>query len=158
MIKNLFLIILFLSTGACSDAGKSSFASIESLQHESLANTTVVDDYSQVQFPSAATLYALKARDEMVDGSGKVVRLLKDDNKGSRHQKFLVEIEGGQTLLFAHNIDLALRINSLKVGDMITYRGEYEYNEKGGVVHWTHLDPRNEHEAGWIKHNGITYQ
>ena len=158
MRKNLFLIILLLSTVACSDAEHSSFTAIESLHHATLPNSKVVDDSSQNQFPSATTLYAQKARDEMVDGSGKVVRLLKDDNKGSRHQKFLVEMEGGQTLLFAHNIDLALRINALKVGDTISFRGEYEYNQKGGIVHWTHLDPRNVHEAGWIKHNGITYQ
>jgi hypothetical protein len=60
--------------------------------------------------------------------------------------------------LFGHNIDLGLRINTLKVGDNIEFKGEYSYNPKGGVVYWTHLDPRNQHEAGWIKHNGITYQ
>ncbi|MDP2194141.1 MAG: DUF3465 domain-containing protein, partial [Alphaproteobacteria bacterium] len=55
-------------------------------------------------------------------------------------------------------IDLALRIDDLQVGDWVQFRGEYVYNQKGGVVHWTHLDPQNGHEAGWIKHRGITYQ
>jgi Protein of unknown function (DUF3465) len=155
MIKNLTLLMVFLFAVACSQAEHSSFVDLESLPKSAEVLTGVELD---AKFPSASQLFALKASDEMVDGSGKVVRLLPDDNKGSRHQKFLVKIAGGQTLLFAHNIDLALRIDTLKVGDKVAFRGEYSYNQKGGVVHWTHLDPRNEHEAGWIKHNGITYQ
>lgn len=140
---------------ACSQAEQASFANVElsPQQSEGISSVKVTP-----AFPSAAELFAQHANDEMVEGQGKVVRLLADDNKGSRHQKFLVSVGGGQTLLFAHNIDLALRINTLKVGDNIEFRGEYSYNPKGGVVHWTHLDPRNQHEAGWIKHNGITYQ
>ena len=41
---------------------------------------------------------------------------------------------------------------------MIEFYGEYEWNEKGGVVHWTHRDPRGNHESGWLKHKGSTYQ
>jgi hypothetical protein len=147
MKNNLIVTMLFLLTVACSQTEPSSYAAIESLPQQ-----------YEAQFPSADVLFARKANDAMVEGDGRVVRLLADDNQGSRHQRFLVEIAGGQTLLFAHNIDLALRINALKVGDTIEFRGEYSYNPKGGVVHWTHLDPRNQHEAGWIKHKGITYQ
>jgi hypothetical protein len=32
------------------------------------------------------------------------------------------------------------------------------WNEKGGVVHWTHRDPGGRHMAGWLAHNGKTYQ
>jgi hypothetical protein len=92
-----------------------------------------------------------------VEGDGSVKKLLEDDNKGSRHQRFLVSISGQQTLLFAHNIDLAPRLNDLQVGDAVAFRGEYIYNPKGGVVHWTHHDP-NGHNSGWIKHNGKTYE
>jgi hypothetical protein len=147
--------MLVLMSVACSQAEQSSFANIESSPQQSDSVSVVEPKQS---FPSATELFAKKASDEMVEGTGKVIRLLPDDNKGSQHQKFLVEIAGGQTLLFAHNIDLALRINTLKVGDKIEFRGEYSYNEKGGVVHWTHHDPMNMHEAGWIKHDGITYQ
>lgn len=155
MKKRFIVFMLLLLTVACSQTEQSSFTSIEPVQ----INVERLDDaHYQTQYPSASDLFTRKSNDVMVDGVGQVVKLLNDDNKGSRHQRFLVEIADGQTLLFAHNIDLALRIDSLKVGDKIEFRGEYSYNPKGGIVHWTHLDPRNQHVAGWIKHNGIMYQ
>ena len=93
-----------------------------------------------------------------VGGFGVVVRKLADDTNGSRHQKFILKLSSGQTLLISHNIDLAPRINSLSKGDTISFYGEYEWNSKGGVVHWTHHDPRGNHVGGWLKHNGATYQ
>lgn len=93
-----------------------------------------------------------------VEGSGRVSRILPDDNEGSRHQRFIVRLGTGQTVLVAHNIDLATRVASLKVGDAVELNGEYEWNERGGVIHWTHRDPRGSHVDGWIKHNGHTYQ
>jgi hypothetical protein len=60
-------------------------------------------------------------------------------------------------LLFAHNIDLASRV-PLQVGDEVTFSGEYVYNPKGGIVHWTHLDPQGHHPAGWLMLNGNKYQ
>jgi hypothetical protein len=102
--------------------------------------------------------YKRKLSDVWVEGEGTVSKLLKDDNKGSRHQKFLVKIASGKTLLFAHNVDLAPRLDMLAVGDVVTFRGEYVYNPKGGVVHWTHKDPQGLHAGGWIKYKGNTYQ
>lgn len=155
--KNIILLWMVIFSVACSQAEQSTVETGTRSQNIP-QNFDVTDVDLESKFPSAVELFARKARDEMVDDSGKVVKLLRDDNKGSRHQKFLVKVADGQTLLFAHNIDLALRINSLQVGDEVQFRGEYNYNPKGGVVHWTHLDPQREHEAGWIKHNGITYQ
>ncbi|PPL15395.1 hypothetical protein UN63_12700 [Oceanisphaera arctica] len=102
--------------------------------------------------------YQNRQSDVQVEGSGRVSRLLADDNKGSRHQRFLLALPSGQTLLIAHNIDLAPRIDGLKVGDTVAFYGEYEWNDKGGVVHWTHHDPRGRHPGGWLKHNGRLYQ
>jgi hypothetical protein len=96
--------------------------------------------------------------DVQVKGSGTVIVLLKDDNKGSRHQKFILKLPSGQTILIAHNIDLAPRINSISKGDVVKFYGEYEWNAKGGIVHWTHHDPNNRHIGGWLKHNGKIYQ
>jgi hypothetical protein len=93
-----------------------------------------------------------------VSASSTVIKLLADDNDGSRHQKFLVRLSSGLTLLIAHNIDLAPRINNLKISDTIEFYGEYEWNEKGGVIHWTHQDPRGAHPAGWLKHKGQKYR
>jgi hypothetical protein len=93
-----------------------------------------------------------------VSGSGRVTRILPDDNEGSRHQKFIIELDSGQTLLIAHNIDIALKIYDLSKGDQVDFYGEYEWNSNGGVVHWTHHDPDGGHEDGWIKHGGRIYQ
>jgi len=93
-----------------------------------------------------------------VMGSGTVIRILPDDNDGSRHQRFIVALESGQTLLVAHNIDVAPRVRGLKNGDEVTFFGEYEWNEKGGVIHWTHHDPQAWHVGGWIELGGIRYE
>lgn len=94
----------------------------------------------------------------VAEGAGNVVRVLSDDNDGSRHQRFIIGLSSGQSLLIAHNIDLAPRVESLKVGDRVEFKGEYEWNDKGGTMHWTHHDPAGRHETGWIRHNGKTYQ
>ena len=93
-----------------------------------------------------------------VSGEGVVAKLLSDDDRGSRHQRFIVKLPSGQTLLIAHNIDLASRVESLREGDSVRFFGEYEWNEKGGVIHWTHRDPRGSHIAGWLEHNDHRYQ
>ncbi|MGI2037032.1 DUF3465 domain-containing protein [Shewanella frigidimarina] len=93
-----------------------------------------------------------------VAGAGEVIKVLADDLKGSRHQRFILKIASGTTLLVAHNIDLASRIDGLNVGDTVEFYGVYEFNNKGGVIHWTHHDPRGQHPGGWLKHNGSTYQ
>ena len=93
-----------------------------------------------------------------VQGEGVVSKLLADDNDGSRHQRFILALSSGQTILVAHNIDLAPRIAMLKSGDSVAFNGVYEWNAKGGVVHWTHHDPDGRHQSGWLKHAGQTYQ
>lgn len=111
-----------------------------------------------VQAESVKLAYENHQSDVQVKGSGTVIRILKDDNKGSRHQKFILKLSTGQTILIAHNIDLAPRINSIAKGDLVQFYGEYEWNKKGGVVHWTHHDPKGRHVGGWLKHNGKIYQ
>lgn len=96
--------------------------------------------------------------DLQVEGEGTVTRRLADDNDGSRHQRFILQLASTQTLLVAHNIDLAPRINTLAVGDRVAFYGEYEWGEQGGVIHWTHHDPAGVHVDGWLKHEGVTYQ
>ena len=102
--------------------------------------------------------YERHQSDVQVRGSGTVFRILPDDNKGSRHQKFILRLDSKQTVLVAHNIDLAPRIQGLRKGDRVEFYGEYEWNKKGGVIHWTHRDPNNRHAHGWLKHNGNVYE
>lgn len=96
--------------------------------------------------------------DVPVSGAGIVTRLLADDLDGSPHQRFLLGLPGGQTVLVAHNIGLAPRIGGIQVGDRVEFAGEYVWNTKGGLLHWTHRDPRGSHRDGWLRHAGRTYQ
>ncbi|MDY0265814.1 MAG: DUF3465 domain-containing protein [Sulfurospirillum cavolei] len=90
--------------------------------------------------------------------SGKVVKLLSDDNVGNRHQRFIVKLASGKTLLIAHNIDIAPKVAPLQEGGVVTFCGDLETNDKGGVVHWTHHDPHNHHNGGFLEYNGKRYE
>lgn len=102
--------------------------------------------------------YQQQPRDIQVQGQGRVTRVLADDKKGIRHQRFIIKLANGHSLLIVHNIDLAPRINNLRVGDSVAFFGEYVWNKKGGLVHWTHHDPRGCHMGGWLEHQGQRYQ
>lgn len=93
-----------------------------------------------------------------VESEGNVIKIMPDDREGSRHQRFLIRLSNDHTLLVAHNIDLAPRVADLQVGDIIAFKGEYEWNSKGGVIHWTHRDPAGRHPGGWLKHKDRIYQ
>ena len=122
------------------------------IQRASSASAKRVDD------DAIGRAFAGRASDIQVESEGTVIRLLPDDLNGPRHQRFIVQLASGQTLLITHNIDIAPRIDGLEVGDIVRFNGEYVWNAKGGVVHWTHHDPRGRHVAGWVVHNGKTYK
>jgi hypothetical protein len=90
--------------------------------------------------------------------SGVVEAILPDDVEGSRHQRFIVQLANEQTVLIVHNVDIAPRIRALREGDRVSVKGEYEWNDRGGLIHWTHRDPNGSHEGGWIEHNSIRYE
>ena len=46
----------------------------------------------------------------------------------------------------------------LRVGDEVRFRGEYEWNQRGGLVHWTHHDPAGRRTGGWLRHEDRLYQ
>ncbi|MFK8028150.1 MAG: DUF3465 domain-containing protein [Gammaproteobacteria bacterium] len=106
---------------------------------------------------SIESLYQSRQSGVMIEFEGLVVKLLSDDNEGSRHQRFIVKLDSNHTVLIAHNIDVAPRV-PLKVNQPITIYGQYEWNDRGGVVHWTHLDSYGSHEHGWINFQGKKYQ
>jgi hypothetical protein len=116
------------------------------------AATPVVDN------PTIARAIADHAHEVTVDAAGVVSRVLPDDREGERHQRFIVRLPSGTTVLIAHNIDIAPRIEGLKTGAPIAFEGEYVWNSQGGVVHWTHHDPSGRHRSGFVKYNGRLYQ
>src|SRR6185369_13338488 len=72
--------------------------------------------------------YNNQQSDIQVRGKGSVVKILSDDVDGARHQRFILRLNNDQTVLVAHNIDLAPRLSSLSVGDVVEFFGEYEWN------------------------------
>jgi len=107
---------------------------------------------------SISRAFKNKTSNVQVEGEGKVSRVLSDDLEGSRHQRFILRLASDQTVLIAHNIDLAPKVPGLRKGDTVRFYGEYEWSEKGGTVHWTHRDPKGRHVSGWIKFKGRVYQ
>ena len=105
---------------------------------------------------TVAEAYGEGRSGDVVEVAGRVDRLLTDDLEGSRHQRFILRLVTGQTVLVSHNIDLAERV-PLEVGDGVEVRGQYEWNDRGGVLHWTHHDPRGRRPGGWIRHRGVTF-
>jgi len=93
-----------------------------------------------------------------VTARGIIIKILSDDLRGRRHQRFIVELTPKQTLLIAHNIDIAPRVENVRIGDEIIFCGDYEWNDKGGAIHWTHHDPDMRRVGGWIEHNGRRYE
>jgi len=106
---------------------------------------------------SVAQAFKNKQSKVWVKTSGQVTKILSDDNDGSRHQRFIVRLLNGINVLVAHNIDLAKRV-PITIEDNITLSGRYEWNVKGGVIHWTHRDTKGKIPGGWIKHKSITYR
>ncbi|MEO8543123.1 MAG: DUF3465 domain-containing protein [Betaproteobacteria bacterium] len=113
---------------------------------------------TQAQDDALADAFRAQRSGVQVIGEGVVNAVLADDTQGSRHQRFVLRLASGQTVLVSHNIDLAPRIAGLVKGATVGFSGVYEWNAKGGVVHWTHRDPAGRHTPGWLRHSGQTYQ
>lgn len=141
-VHRLALVAAMLGIGGCDQSAPLAESGPPVRSHPPMATR---DDASIVR------AIAERARDVQVDGSGVVTRILRDDTDGSRHQRFILRIDSGQTLLVAHNIDLAPRLAPLAVGDDVQFRGEYDWTPQGGVIHWTHADPDRRHREGWIR-------
>ena len=147
--QSLPLVIgLALATWLWNEYGAANFSTIPDAPNASATNSDAVIEAA----------FERRQSDLQVQGSGTVVHVLPDDTKGSQHQKFLLELDSGLTLLVAHNIDLAPRIPRLQKGDRVGFNGEYEWTEKGGVMHWTHHDPRGRHEDGWLERGGKRFE
>jgi hypothetical protein len=116
-----------------------------------------VDDGLNGTDTSVQLAYATQQSGVWLETSGRVIRVLSDDNEGSRHQKFILELSDGHSVLVAHNVDLARRI-PVHQGLLLTLRGRYEWNDRGGVIHWTHHDPEGREQGGWIDVGEVRYE
>jgi hypothetical protein len=76
----------------------------------------------------------------------------------SPHEGFLLRLSSGCSLIVRveANTDFTGPI-PLAQGQRAVVKGEYEYYPLGGVIHWTHRDPRGRHENGYIETNGQSY-
>jgi len=105
-----------------------------------------------------------KVSNKMVSIRSEVTKILSDDTHPPRHQRFIITLNQGLalnrelTVLISHNIDLAPRVSGLNVGDEVIITGQYEWNERGGVIHWTHHDPQGRRDGGQIIHQGSVYR
>ena len=77
----------------------------------------------------------------------------------SPHEGFLVRLDSGcdVTVRVEANTDLMGEFGIAR-GDRVVVKGEYDYYPRGGVIHWTHHDPRGRHEGGYVQVGGRTYQ
>lgn len=95
-----------------------------------------------------------------VVADGSVTRVLGvQSGRVSPHEGFLMKLGSGCTLVVRveANTDFTGSF-ALAQGDRVTVKGEYEYYPRGGVIHWTHRDPRGRHESGFISIGGKTYE
>ena len=126
--------------------------------NDKVVQTSIVEEATVDDQQKIMQAYQQQISNIQVQSKGEVKAILADDNDGSRHQKMILKLENGLTVLVAHNIDLAPRVEGLRKGEIVEFYGEYEYSPKGGVIHWTHHDPQEKHVDGWLKYQGKSYQ
>ena len=126
--------------------------------NDKVVQTSIVEEATVDDQQKIMQAYQQQLSNIQVQSTGEVKAILADDNDGSRHQKMILKLENGLTVLVAHNIDLAPRVEGLRKGEIVEFYGEYEYSPKGGVIHWTHHDPQGKHVDGWLKYQGKSYQ
>lgn len=126
--------------------------------NDKVVQTSIVEEAAVDDQHKIMKAYQQQISNIQVQSKGEVKAILADDNDGSRHQKMILKLENGLTVLVAHNIDLAPRVEGLRKGEIVEFYGEYEYSPKGGVIHWTHHDPQGKHVDGWLKYQGKSYQ
>lgn len=152
------LILLLAAAGALALLRPAAVPSAPALETPPAAARSAVDRALPAGEAALAEARQQQRSNVPVEVQGVVLKVLPDDRYGQQHQRFIVRLPSGQALLVAHNIDLAPRVAGLRAGDRVQVRGEYVWNAKGGVIHWTHRDPHHRHAPGWIRRGDQTYQ
>ena len=105
-------------------------------------------------------LYAGQGSGVEVIATGTVARVLGDRRGPSgEHEGYLLQTDGDCDLLLRveTNEDLTGHV-PLHEGERVVVKGEYEFAPEGGVVHWTHRDPRGRHINGYVYAGGQYYR
>lgn len=98
-----------------------------------------------------------RRRVDFVEGRGMVViRTLADDTNGLRHQKWVVQLSNGSSMMAVYNLDMCERV-ALKVGDHVAMGGQFVWTNQGALLHWLHYDPRKTRPDGYVEVNGKVY-
>lgn len=85
----------------------------------------------------------------------RVTRLLPDSQGRYRHQRFIVRCRNGQSILIVNDVSIGARV-PVRKGDTVGVRGEYVWNERGGLVHFTHHSDTGA-PGGWILWHSHVY-
>lgn len=98
-----------------------------------------------------------------VQATGSIARILGErSGESGPHQGFLLHLTGpgghGLTVRIESNLALIRAFPALRDGEAAVVRGEYEFDRRGGVIHWTHHDPRGRHPAGFVEVGGRRYE
>ena len=75
------------------------------------------------------------------------------------HEHFDIVVTSGATsreILVADNVTIG-EAAPVRPGDRVTVKGVLESDTGGPVIHWTHHDPANRHEAGFVMLDGKLY-
>lgn len=123
-------------------------------------NPNIVSDirFEKNETERISRAYKNRESNVMVEVAGRVVLLLPDikDVKNTS-QQFVIELDDGHRLQVSHNLDVAQAV-PVGVSSAVHVKGEYDWTETGGMIHWTHKDDTGKRAGGWIELSGTRYQ
>lgn len=85
-----------------------------------------------------------------------VTQLLPDDTQGLPHQKWVATLSNGLKIQIVYNLNMGLKV-PIKVGDKFAVGGQFIWTDQGGLVHWTHEDPKQVRPDGYVMYNNVIY-
>ncbi|MDT8409252.1 MAG: DUF3465 domain-containing protein [Wenzhouxiangellaceae bacterium] len=91
-----------------------------------------------------------------VSGEAPVSQLLGDEQIGGAHQRFVVRPNEEIAVTIYHSLSESARV-PVERGDVVRFRGRYDWEARGGIVSLTHSDPDQPGGGGWIEHKGKRY-
>jgi hypothetical protein len=115
-----------------------------------------------LRFSSNSTLFT-RAWQQRLSGvqlsmEGKISRVFSAGETDAGQQKFVLQLAQGQSVTVIHDATLGAAIEGLAVGETIEVSGEYHWTADGGIMRWTHRNPEDNRQAGWVNYKGRLYR